>query len=89
VKAFKAVYSGHVQGIFFRATALDISARYDIYGYVKNMSDGSVDLFVEGEEADIKEFIEELRQAKIENVEKVEVSEVKLEGYPDFRIDED
>lgn len=54
-------YSGQVQGVGFRATTESIAKRYKVGGYVKNLSDGRVELFVEAEdERDIDDFLAEV-----------------------------
>ena len=43
-------YTGKVQGVGFRATAVDIAKDYPVTGWVKNLPDGRVQLLVEGPE---------------------------------------
>ena len=49
----RVLYSGHVQGVGFRATTRGLAGNYDVVGYVKNLSDGRVELLVEGDKTDI------------------------------------
>jgi acylphosphatase len=46
-----------VQGVGFRYTARSLSRGHDVTGYVKNVTDGSVELVAEGEEAAVKAFL--------------------------------
>ena len=39
---------GRVQGVGFRYTAHNIARRHDVTGYVKNLTDGRVELVMEG-----------------------------------------
>ena len=41
-------YSGHVQGVGFRATAYSIASGLAVTGYVRNLPDGRVQLVAEG-----------------------------------------
>ena len=43
-------YSGRVQGVGFRQTALSIAAGHVIVGYVRNLAQGDVEMVVQGEE---------------------------------------
>lgn len=53
-------FFGNVQGVGFRYRALREAGGYDLEGYVRNMPDGSVEVVVEGERADIDGFIQGL-----------------------------
>jgi len=53
-------FSGRVQGVGFRYTTCRIAARFPVTGYVKNLSDGRVELVVEGRQADLERLIEEI-----------------------------
>ncbi len=50
-------FSGHVQGVGFRNTAERLARGYDVAGYVRNLSDGRVELVVEGRWPSISEFL--------------------------------
>ncbi|RAP30729.1 acylphosphatase [Candidatus Marinamargulisbacteria bacterium SCGC AG-343-D04] len=39
---------GHVQGVFFRQSALDKASEYGLTGWVRNMADGSVQAVIQG-----------------------------------------
>ena len=47
------IYSGRVQGVGFRATVLQFARTYRVTGFVRNQRDGTVELGVEGLEAEI------------------------------------
>jgi acylphosphatase len=52
------VISGRVQGVFFRAEALEAARRIgEISGWVRNTSDGRVEAVFEGDTADVEEMI--------------------------------
>ncbi|MBI4992802.1 MAG: acylphosphatase [Candidatus Magasanikbacteria bacterium] len=48
---------GEVQGVNFRWYARKEARRLGLSGWVKNMSDGTVEMVVEGEENKLKEFL--------------------------------
>jgi acylphosphatase len=54
------IYNGDVQGVGFRYTARQVAASYPITGYVKNLTDGGVELVAEGEPADVEAFLTEI-----------------------------
>ncbi|MBU0457905.1 acylphosphatase [Patescibacteria group bacterium] len=49
---------GKVQGVFFRAHAQEKANELGVNGWVKNCSDGSVEIHVEGLDFAVKEFVE-------------------------------
>ncbi|HFD11288.1 MAG TPA: acylphosphatase [Crenotrichaceae bacterium] len=51
------VIRGHVQGVFYRASACDQARKLNISGYVRNLADGSVNAVAEGKSKDIQHFI--------------------------------
>jgi len=53
-------YQGHVQGVGFRYTTHRIAANFDVTGYVKNLTDGRVEVVIEGQAKEIKAFMDEL-----------------------------
>ncbi|HJN13574.1 MAG: acylphosphatase [Pirellulaceae bacterium] len=53
-------YSGHVQGVGFRYTTRQIAKQFDVTGFVRNLPDGQVHLVVEGQSAEIRQFLTEI-----------------------------
>lgn len=51
-------YSGHVQGVGFRYSVLQVAKGYEISGCVENLADGRVRLIAEGESAEVDDFLE-------------------------------
>ena len=80
-------FQGIVQGVGFRYTALHTAKRLGLIGWVKNMSDGSVEAEAEGEEGQIKAFVESLQEqfgGYIKNV-KIDWSE-SSGGFTAFNV---
>jgi acylphosphatase len=46
-------YAGRVQGVGFRYTVRSLAGGFDVTGFVRNLSDGRVQLVVEGDVAEI------------------------------------
>lgn len=51
------IVKGRVQGVFFRKTCQECAKELGLRGSVKNLSDGSVEIFAQGSEEKIKELI--------------------------------
>jgi len=56
------IYTGSVQGVGFRYTAVRLSTRFAVDGYVRNLPGGGVELLVEGEDAEITAFTKRIAE---------------------------
>jgi len=56
-------YSGHVQGVGFRYTTKSTAAGFEITGFVRNLSDGRVELVAEGRRDELEAFRAAVRDA--------------------------
>jgi acylphosphatase len=88
LKQVHLVVRGRVQGVYFRASAQREARRLGLTGWVKNRSDGFVELLAEGEEDGIKDLIAwSNRGPSAARVERVDVRWRSFTGdYSDFRI---
>lgn len=58
--AKKVIFSGRVQGVGFRYSVKQLALGFDVVGWVKNLSDGSVELQLMGESVEVSDFIREI-----------------------------
>lgn len=58
----KLLITGEVQGVFFRASALEQAQSLRVTGWVENLPDGSVELVAEGPKYALDELIAWCRQ---------------------------
>ena len=88
MSVFRAKIIGRVQGVGYRFFAEDVARRLNINGYVKNLYDGSVEVYAEAEKEILEQFIEELKRGPgLSRVDKVEVEWLnKKPEYQNFRI---
>lgn len=85
--AKKMIVSGKVQGVGFRYFSQATAAEHDINGWVRNLSDGTVELHVEGEEGKYNSFKQSLRDGnRFVGVEQIEEKDVPTENYKAFEI---
>ncbi|MBN9123005.1 MAG: acylphosphatase [Planctomycetes bacterium] len=67
-------YSGDVQGVGFRATAVSIARRHPgVRGWVRNLSDGRVELFADGPAGVVDDFLADLREYMAEYIRNEDV----------------
>jgi acylphosphatase len=56
-KRVQVFYAGRVQGVGFRYSAREVACGYDVTGFVRNLSDGRVEMVAEAEEDELKAFL--------------------------------
>ncbi|WP_164668819.1 acylphosphatase [Virgibacillus doumboii] len=84
-----AVVIGRVQGVGFRYSTMQKANEYNLSGWVKNKTDGTVELEAEGDEQAVNAFINELKKGFNRFIR---VDDLKLDtkeehkGYTDFSI---
>ncbi len=88
VKAVIIRIIGLVQGVGFRPFVYRIATLHNLRGYVRNLGGAEVEIFVEGNEEDINNFIKDLREKKPPSslIQEVYIEEVKPRGYTSFKI---
>jgi acylphosphatase len=52
-----AIVHGYVQGVGFRYITRDIASRLGVKGNVKNLSDGTVEIYAQGSKEKLNEFL--------------------------------
>jgi acylphosphatase len=78
-------FSGRVQGVGFRFTALNVARRYGLTGFVRNTADGKVELLLQGIEDDINDCIEDLQQTF--SASNIEIQQAPFDSsYENFDI---
>ena len=79
---------GRVQGVFFRDNTAKFAHECNLTGFVRNISDGSVEIIAEGNKWDIDKLINWCRKGPaLAKVEKVNVEWKPFEGrFFDFRV---
>jgi acylphosphatase len=78
--------AGRVQGVGYRAWAIETAARLGLRGWVRNRMDGSVEALVIGEDDPVAAMIEACREGPFAaRVTEVAVEEAADDGSDRFR----
>ncbi len=56
-------YSGRVQGVGFRYIVKSLVTGYEVLGTIKNLADGRVEMVVEGQQLELEEFLQAIRDS--------------------------
>jgi hydrogenase maturation protein HypF len=80
--------TGVVQGVGFRPFVYRTAVARDLTGTVKNLGDAGVEIVLEGTDADVEDFLTELREdpPPLSRVDSVEVERSEPEGEEAFEI---
>ena len=80
-------YRGRVQGVGFRYTARRIAQTYAVTGFVRNRTDGRVELVAEGDQAEIDRFLAEIVATMESNIHDVQSATSPATGqFSSFEI---
>jgi len=63
--SLRVFYEGNVQGVGFRWSVQHIAKGFDVTGWVRNLSNGRVELQVSGEEDEVRAFLEGIEQSDL------------------------
>lgn len=78
---------GVVQGVGFRYHTVDRARVLGLVGWVRNLLDGSVEAFVQGDDARVEEMLQWLREGpRAARVDRIDVDEVEPEPFTTFEI---
>lgn len=65
-------FSGHVQGVGFRFSVLQVAKEFEVAGFVRNLDDGRVHLELEGGPEEIARFVEAVDERMHGHIRKTE-----------------
>ena len=87
--ARKYLVSGEVQGVGYRFFAQRVAARHQVVGYVRNLSDGRVEVLAEGSPEGVAGLKDDLAAGPVSGrVEQIEELSLEPSGlYVAFRIE--
>ena len=85
--ALHAVVSGKVQGVWYRQSTVEQAASLGVHGWVRNLPDGRVDAWLEGEEEAVRDVARWLERGPPRaEVSGVQVQEHSPQGYAEFEV---
>ena len=86
-KAVRLYFEGVVQGVFFRNFVKENADKNNVRGFVRNLEDGKIEIFLEGDLENVKRMIEICRQGpRHSQVKSVEEKPEKFQDFKEFKI---
>ena len=86
-KALKIYIRGSVQGIFFRNFIKENADKLNVKGFVRDLEDGRVEVFIEGNSEDVEKMVEVCKKGpQHASIRRVDVVEEQFQDFKDFKI---
>lgn len=86
-KSVRLYIEGTVQGVFFRAFIKENAERFNIKGFIRNLEDGRIEIFLEGDANEVNKMIEICEKGpKHSIIKKVDIKEEKFQDLKSFKV---
>lgn len=86
-KSVRLYIDGTVQGVFFRRFIKENAERHDVKGFTRNLEDGRVEVFLEGNVDDVKRMLELCKKGpRHAQIRKVEIKPERFQGLKNFKM---
>ena len=87
IEATHIIVHGRVQGVWFRAGTKESAEEWGLFGWVKNKSEGTVEIHAEGEKLQLEDFILWCRKGTpAANVTSLNLNPTSLQNLRSFEI---
>ena len=87
-KRLRVLFSGSVQGVGMRATVRQLAEGFVVTGWVKNLSEGTVQMEAQGTEEEVENLLSAIQHAMRANIKGIQRNWVGiLEGEFTFSIE--
>lgn len=85
-KSVRVYINGTVQGVFFRGFVKENAEKYNVKGFVRDLEDGRIEVFLEGNVEEVNKMIELCKKGpKHAMIKKVEIKPEKFQSFKTFK----
>lgn len=86
-KSVRLYVEGTVQGVFFRSFIKENAERYNVKGFIRNLEDGRIEIFLEGNSDDVNKMIELAKKGpKHSQIKEVIIKPERFQDFKSFKI---
>ena len=86
-KSIRLYIEGTVQGVFYRGFIKENAERYNLKGFVRNLEDGRVEVFIEGNSEDVTKMVALCKKGpRHSQVKKVEEKSERFQDLKSFKV---
>lgn len=86
-KSVRLYIDGTVQGVFFRAFIKEQAEKTNVKGFVRNLEDGRIEVFLEGDSDSVNRMIEVCKKGpKHAQIRNVEIKPERFQDLKSFKV---
>ena len=86
-KSVRLYIDGTVQGVFFRMFVKENAERNNVKGFVRNLEDGRIEVFLEGDSNDVNKMMDLCKKGpKHSQIKNVEIKEERFQDLRTFKV---
>ncbi len=86
-KSIRLYITGTVQGVFFRGFVKENAERYNVKGFIRNLEDGRIEVFLEGNAKEVNKMIELCKKGpKHSMIRNVEEKPERFQDMKGFKV---
>jgi acylphosphatase len=86
-KSLRMYIDGVVQDVFFRGFVKENAERHNVKGFVRNLEDGRVEIFLEGNNEDVDKMTELCKKGpKHAQIKGIDIRPEKFQDFKTFKI---
>lgn len=86
-KSIRIYVEGNVQGVFYREFVKENAEKLNLKGFVRNLEDGRVEVFIEGNHEDIEKMTEICKQGpKHAIIRNTTIKDEKFQDFKQFKV---
>ena len=86
-KSVRIYLTGNMQSMFFKQYMKETADKCNVHGFLRNLEDGRVEIFTEGNIDDVNAFIEFAKVGpKFVTIRKFEVKDEKFQDAKGFKV---
>ncbi len=86
-KSVRLYIDGTVQDVFFRGFVKENAERYNVKGFTRNLEDGRIEVFLEGNTDNVNKMIELCGKGpRHSNIKKVDIKQERFQDFKSFKI---
>lgn len=86
-KSVRLYIRGTVQGVFFRGFVKENAEKLNVKGFIRNLEDGRIEVFLEGNSEEVNKMIALCKKGpRHSQIRKVDIKNERFQDFKTFKI---